>query len=191
MSSTNKKDKKKKFSTRETIMLPLLLVILAAIIYYLGFWKPLQRDLASIREEANSIDAQIASTTPKIAKIDAMQAELDEIFARPENEITEIAPFDNKEVVFAQLNSILSTTENYSLNFSEPVIEADGTVRRNVSMSFSCPTYKDGKNIIEALTNSRWRCLVSNLSISGSEPLMDGPVSISATITFFESTNLS
>lgn len=185
------KKKKSKFSTRETIMLPLLLIILAGIIYYIGFWQPLQRDLAEINQQCITIDGQITATAPKILHMNEMQTELDEIFARPESEITEIAPFDNKEVVFTQLNSILSTTENYNLSFAEPSIEADGTVRRSVSMSFSCPTYDDARAIIEALTNSRWRCLVSNLSISTSGDLMEGAVSVNATITFFESTNLS
>ena len=46
-----------------------------------------------------------------------MQAELDEIFARPADEITEIAPYDNKEVVLNQLNGILQASEQYSGGF--------------------------------------------------------------------------
>ena len=120
-----------------------------------------------------------------------MQAELDEICARPKNEVTEIAPYDNKEVVFNQLNGILQQSLQYSLNFSEPSIQDNGTVRRNVVMNFSCADFASAKAIINDLTNSQWRCLVSNLSISGSGDVMDGGVQVNATITFFESTKLS
>jgi hypothetical protein len=57
-------------------------------------------------------------------------------------------------------------------------------------MSFSCPDYASAKSILEALNDSHWRCLISNLSVSGGGNVMDGPVQISASITFFESTNL-
>ena len=120
-----------------------------------------------------------------------MQAELDEIFARPKDEITEIAPFDNKEVVLSQLNGILQRSEEYSLNFAEPSIQDDGTVRRNVAMNFRCVDYKSAKSIIKSLTDSQWRCLVSNLSVSSSGDLMAGSVQVNATITFFESTKQS
>ena len=124
--------------------------------------------------------------------MDEMQAELDEIFARPESEITEIAPYDNKEVVLNQLYGILGRTTDYSLNFTDPDVQEDGTVRRNISMSFHCESYEAAKNVIRDLTDSQWRCLVSNLSISCEDrDMMQYGVTVTATITFFEHTNLS
>ena len=158
----------------------------------MGFYTPLQNELASINGQANQIDSEINTAMAKVASMDAMQAELDEIFSRPEDEITEIAPYDNKEVVLTQLYGILGQAEDYSLSFTDPSVEAGGTVRRNISMSFSCADYASAKAIIRDLTDSRWRCLVSNLSIVASEgDLMNNPVTISATITFFEHTGLT
>lgn len=182
--------KKGKLSARELIMVVFLLVLVIGVAYYVGFYTPLQEELATISRQCLEIDSQIASSTSKIAAMDAMQAELDEIFARPAEEITEIAPYDNKEVVLNQLNGILRRSEEYSLNFAEPSIQEDGTVRRNVVMNFSCADYASAKTIIQNLTDSQWRCLVSNLSISGSGDVMDGPVQVNATITFFESSKL-
>ena len=183
--------KKNKLSLRETLMLVFLVVLLIGVGYYMGFYTPLQDEMASIASQSADCDTMITASMTKVAKMNEMQAELDEIFARPKNEITEIAPYDNKEVVFNQLNGILQQSLQYSLNFSEPSIQDNGTVRRNVVMNFSCADFASAKAIIKDLTNSQWRCLVSNLSISGSGDVMDGGVQVNATITFFESTKLS
>ena len=183
--------KNTKLSGREIVMLVFLVVLVTGLAYYMAFYTPLQEELASIDSQCYSIDAQISNSSAKIASMDKMQAELDEIFARPENEITEIAPYDNKEVVLNQLNGILQRSEEYNLSFADPAIQNDGTVRRNVSMSFRCSDYESAKSIIKDLNECQWRCLVSNLSISGQGDIMEGAVQVSATITFFESTNLN
>lgn len=182
--------KSSKMSGREYFLVALLVVLLVGVIYYMAFYKPLQEEIATLTTQVSEIDTQINAASSRIARMDAMQAELDQIMSQTKNQITEIAPYDNKEVVLNQLNGILQASLQYSLNFSEPAISSDGTVRRNVSMSFSCRDYASAKAIIKALTESHWRCLVSNLSLSGGGNIMEGEVSVNATITFFESTNL-
>lgn len=179
-----------KLSGRDIFMVVVLVGLLAGVAYYMGFYTPLQEEIASITNQANSVDAQITAAASQIARMDVMQAELDELFADPNAKISEIAPYDNKEVVLNQLNGILQASEQYSLNFAEPTFSENGSVRRNVTMSFSCADYASAKTIIKNLNESQWRCMVSNLSISGGGDIMEGGVSVSATITFFESTNL-
>lgn len=184
--------KKVKLSARECIMVVFLVVLLVGLAYYMGFYTPLQEELAAIASQSSQIDSEFNTAMAKVNSMDAMQTELDEIFSRPEDEISEIAPYDNKEVVLTQLYGILGQADDYSLNFTDPNVENDGTVRRNISMSFSCSTYKAAKAIIRDLTDSRWRCLVSNLSIvAANGDLLNDPVTVSATITFFEHTGLS
>ena len=183
--------KKSKLSARESLMLVFLVVLLIGVGYYMGFYTPLQNELASIATQCSNIDTQITTSMAKIGRMDEMQAELDEILSRPADEITEIAPYDNKEVVLNQLYGILGQAQDYSLNFTDPTVEKGGTVRRNISMSFRCADYDSAKAIIRDLTDSQWRCLVSNLSLSGGGDIMEGEVQVNATITFFESTNLS
>lgn len=177
-------------SLREGFLVVFLLVLVTAVAYNIGFYQPLQDELATVSRQTQEIEEQIAGSTAKIASMNTMRAELDAIFADPDREITEIAPYDNKEVVLNQLNGILRRSEEYSLHFAEPSIQADGTVRRNVIMHFRCADYASAKAILQSLTQSRWRCLVSNLSVIGTGDVMQGTVEVDATITFFESTNL-
>lgn len=183
--------KKSKLSGRDTALIVFLLILVIGVAYYMLFYTPLQSELASVSNQIANTDAQIMTAQSKIAKMDAMQAEIDEILSRPEDEISEIAPYDNKEEVLNQLNAIMRASDQYNLSFSEPVIGGDGSVRRNVTMNFSCSNFTTAKNIINNLQNCKWRCLVSNLSISGGGSVMNGGVSVNATVTFFESTNFA
>ena len=184
--------KKNKLTARESLMLVFLVVLLIGVGYYMGFYTPLQNEMASIATQSSEVDSQITTSMAKVAKMDDMQAELDEIFARPEDEITEIAPYDNKEVVLNQLYGILGRTQDYSLSFTDPDVQDDGTVRRNISMNFHCESYADAKEVIRDLTDSQWRCLVSNLAIACDEDdMMAYGVTVTATITFFEHTGLA
>lgn len=184
--------KKSKLSPREKFMLVFLIVLLIGVGYYMFFYTPLQSEMSSIAVQSSEIDTQITTSMAKIGKMDEMQAELDEIFSRPADEITEIAAYDNKEVVLNQLYGILGRTSDYSLNFTDPEVQPDGTVRRNISMSFHCDSYEAAKSVIRDLTDSHWRCLVSNLAITCDEgDMMTMGVTVTVTITFFEHTGLN
>lgn len=183
--------KSMKISGREKVMLVFLVLLLVGVLYYMGFYQPTTNEIALIQQQVTDAESQIASVTGKLASMATMQAELDEIFSRPEEEITEIAPYDNATAVMAQLNGILALSSQYSLNFQEPAVEGDGTVRRVISMSFSCADYTTAHTILEYLANSQWRCQISNLSINGAEDFTVGEVSVNATITYFESTQIS
>lgn len=184
--------KKAKLSAREIVMLLILAVLVIGLVYYMAFYTPLQNELSSISMQSSEVDAQITTAMAKVKKMDDMQAELDEIFSRPAEEITEIAPYDNKEVVLNQLYGILGRTRDYSLSFTDPEVQDDGTVRRNISMQFTCSTYTAAKRVIKDLTDSQWRCLVSNLAIaSQDDDMIHSAVTVTATITFFEHTGLA
>ena len=212
--------KNAKFSTRDFAMLAFIVVLLLGILYYMMFYKPLQADLASLATQSSQLSDQIDAATAKVGRKKTMQDELSVILSQPKFQITEIAPYDNKDVVLNMLNGILGRSDNYSLSFADPAIGQDGTVRRTVNMSFKCESYEAAKVILRDLTNSKWRCMVNNCTITadGSEAreekvilveshqegevveeeekdaelnIMQNGISVATTITFFESTKLA
>lgn len=167
-------------STREIVMLLVLAVLLVGVGYYMFFYQPLQDELASLASQSAQLDNDINIAFQKASRLKDMEAELEEILSRPEDEITEIAPYDNAKIVMSQLNGILSASDNYSLSFQDPKIEENGTVRRYVSMTFDCPTYEDAKAIVQALSANRWRCLINTLSMDINEnPVASAAVAMS------------
>lgn len=183
--------KKKSLSVRDILFLVILLVLLIGVVYYMAFLTPLKADLTKIANQSAALDTQIMTADAKIASMDKMQAELDEIHSRPANEVTEVAPYDNAKVVMNDLNGILSQSLEYKLTFSDPKIDNNGIVRRTVNMSFRCEDYASAIKIIDDLSSSHWRCLLTNVSVDGGEDINEGEVVVGATITFFESTNLT
>lgn len=189
--------KKRALSAREKVMIVVLAVLLIGCLYYLFFYQPLQNELAELENQKIEVMSQIEVSMAKVGQMDTMQAELDEIFADGDD-VSEIAAFDNSQAVMSQLDGILSSCTEYNLSFADPQIdEESGTVRRQVNMSFTCATYADAKNITLALAENHWRCLVTNVSISSdstaeeAKNIQTTPVSVKATITFFESTKLA
>lgn len=182
--------KKMKLTAREYILVAVLLLLLIGVCYYMLYYTPLQNEIQSLNNQSTELESQTSVAATQLGKMSKMQKELDEIFTRPENEITEIAPYDNAKVVMNELNGILGQSLNYKLTFADPVIEADGIVRRTVSMSFSCASYNSAKQIINNLCNSHWRCLMRNLTVSGDDDITGSSINCTANIVFFESTNL-
>lgn len=182
---------KQSLSARELLIVLLLLILILAIAYRSFFYIPLQEELAAIAAQSGNLDLQLIQAAEKAAKMEAMQSELEAIFADANQPPPAIAPYDNRTAVLHQLNATLQQSEEYSLQFSEPAIGPDGTVRRNVTMHLSCASFADAKRIIQALSSSPWRCLITNLSITGNGNLLDGSVQINATVTFLESTKLT
>lgn len=194
-----------RITRRDMVMLMVLALLLIGVLYYMLFYTPLQDEMTSIATQAAEVDDQTNLAMTKVQKMKLMQEELDAILSQPKDKITEIAPYDNAKVVMSQLNNILSVTENYNLSFKDPAVNDDGTVRREVSMKFECGNYYSAKKIIQDLSSSRWRCLINSFSINAMEgttadadgtavyqaaDAMSGPVSVDATITFFESTQI-
>ncbi|MCQ2406043.1 MAG: hypothetical protein MJ067_02360 [Oscillospiraceae bacterium] len=154
---------------RTVAALVFLALVLVGFSYYLLFLKPLREELSDIEAQSLALDSEIAIASAKVGKMNTMQAELDELMALPAEELTEIAPYDNAKVVMTQLNGILRNSDEYDLNFRDPVIESDGTVRRVVAMKFNCRDYNGAKAIIDALQASHWRCLINSISLEADE----------------------
>ena len=182
--------KTKKFSAKELILVVFLVVLLVGVSYYMFYYTPLQEELKQISDQSLDVDSQTTLATAKLTSMSRMQKELDEIFAKPQNEITEIAPYDNAKVIMNELNGILASSINYKLTFADPVIGKDGTVRRTVGMNFNCANYAAAKQIINNLTSGHWRCLMNSLTINSESNIRSEGVVCSASIVFFESTNL-
>ena len=182
---------KRSFSCREWLAAAVLLIIFLAALYHMTFRLPLRKELAAIEAQAQILDEQLEEAVSRVAQMEQMRTHLEEIRSRPPEQITEIAPFDNKEAVLRQLNQILRPSDEYRLTFLETAAGSDGLVRRSVVMDFTCTDFATAWEIVDNLSRGPWRCLVGNLSLTGAPDVMSGTVTVSATVIYFESTLLS
>ena len=82
-----------------------------------------------------------------------------------------------------ELNSILASTQDYSLSFS--TVDASKTiVRRSISIAFTTDSYASAKAVLQQLHDSAYRCMLDSVSLNLGDA--QGPVTVSGTIVFFE-----
>ncbi len=181
---------KGKLSTREIVLLIILAVIVIGACYYFFFLTPHNNEMTSIANQIADVDSQIETAQVQVASLQAKQAEIDEILKNPN--ATEIAPYDNAKEVMKQLNSVLNgKCIEYDIRFSDPDIDESGLVRRGVQLSFRTATYAEAKAILKQLSESHWRCIITNVAVEcGAVAEIETQSTVSANLTFYESTNI-
>lgn len=181
--------KKPKLTARETVMLVVLLILLIGAGYYMGFLTPLKNEIASINSETETLQVQIDSQQEKLNQLNAMKIKLQEIEALPEDEITEMPPYDNVVPILADLDSYLREySTQYNLNHSDPEPSDDGTYRRVIGLSVTCANLSDAYDIMEEISSGRWRCQIAYFDCYPTEGngLDNGEISLMLSLMFFE-----
>lgn len=175
------------FSTREKALILILVVVLLVACYYFLVVRNVADTLAANDTRMQDVQEQVDRQTALAEVRDRMRGELDAL--GDEDDLPEVAPYDNLRNELDELNGLLPQTTTYDLDFSQP--ERDGTlVRRAVSISFTVPDYRTALDVVRSLENGPYRCQVTDCSLTG-KMLADGSVeSVSAVldVTYFETT---
>lgn len=172
---------KRAFTTREKVLLVILAVLLILVAYFKLLLEPINANVEELQEKTASEQDLILENTARLAKMNAMEKALQAIYdagdARP------LPDYDNAEKLLVELNGILSTAQDYSLNFgSASPIEGDYIIRRPISMTFRTANYQGARAIINALHDSDNINQISDVSMNFET---DG-LEVSLTIAYFE-----
>ena len=168
-----------KISKREKVMLAVLLALIVGCVYYLFFLTPTLEKKSSLEDQIASMEDQVLMAQTQAAQLKRMQKELKELKA--ENaDIKEIPAFDNSKKLMQSLNMILGQAVQYNLDFTGTT-ETDGIVRRSVSLSYECNTYKDARAILQNIHDGKYPCVLMDVAIN-----YDETYRISAILTFYE-----
>ena len=173
---------RRQLTTREWMLLALLGVILLASGYMLLFYMPMTAERDRCLGEAESCRAEIEAAQLRLEEKRRMERELEALFSA-ETPPLSIADYDNLQPVMFELNSILASTQDYSLSFS--TVDASQTiVRRSISIAFTTDSYASAKAVLQQLHDSAYRCMLDSVSLNLGDA--QGPVTVSGTIVFFE-----
>ena len=181
---------KSKSTLKEKLLIGFLVVLILGVSYYLLFYKPYQADLTNLAMKSSDLDNQQTVALANVESMKTMQEELDAILAQPADKITEIAKFDNAKTVMTELETILSNSLEYRVNFTNPVKESNGLVRRSVKVSFSAQNYEAAKAMLKSLTGCHWRCLLESVNVDCGTGEGENEVVVQANIIFYESENV-
>lgn len=174
---------KRHLTARELVLLGILAVILLVSGYVMLFYMPVTAELDRLEGETELCYAQLAVARQRLEEKQRMERELTEMFAQPDPPL-EMPPYDNLQPVMFELNTILSSTEEYSLSFGA-VDTGESIVHRRISLSFTGGSYAQARAVLQQLHDSMYRCMLDDLRLSFDNDQESG-VAVSGSIVFFE-----
>ena len=178
---------KRAFTTREKVLLIVLAVLIIGLSYYRFLLVPINNGIDQYRSDAAAEQDEMLVNTQLLGKQRTMEKELDELFAQ--GDPTPVPEYDNSGKVLVELNSVLSSAVDYTLNFgSTTELEGEGIICRPVNMTFRTNTYNQAKSILEQLHDSDNIGVISDLTLSNTEDSGQNYVDVTLLITYFERT---
>lgn len=169
------------FTNREKI----LLVILAVLLIAVGYWKliltPINDSIDALRQQTASEQDALIQDSARAAHLTQMKAELETLLSDPNAK--PLPDFDNSEKLLVELNTILSGTD-YTLNFANPTPLETGSaiLARPISLTFEVSTYSAARAVLDALHDSQYVNLISDLNMN----LKGSAVRTTLSLTYFE-----
>lgn len=178
---------KHKFSLRETILLCIAAVLALGIFYYEAIEKNYQKALHQY--DTTNMQSEMDLLDVKEAKMRSMESYIEEHSDANQGEVAVYNNLANE--IDALANILQPTASNVSIQWAEPYL-TDTIVRRNADITCTVPSYVIAESVIDQIVNLQYKCIISSLSISGSDTMSvntSESVSISMTVTFFETTD--
>lgn len=176
---------KRAFTQREKGMLLVLVILVLVVGYVKFFYEPNSDALTAAEERRTQAEDSIAIEQVRAQKLETMRAELKE-YEDDGASSAEIPDYDNIENVMVQLDSIFAVAQEYSLTFDD-VEQGDSLISRPIQVTFTAKNYTAAKQILAGLYGCRYRCVLTNISVSGKSSVQtDSPITVSLTATFYE-----
>lgn len=172
----------REFTTREKILLLVLCVLLLGIVYYEFIIKYVDETIKQYNTE--DMETELLIEQAKAQSIMDMESEMKNTKAKTGSVV---ASYNNIKNEISALNDIFGAASTYNFDFNQAIKDGDA-VRRDINISFTAGSYSTAEAIIEKLHDCKYRCLIRNISIntSSGEGISSGSVSVSMTVTFFE-----
>lgn len=153
------------FSLRERVLMLILALILLSAAWYQFVYSNCQDQMTVAQNDVADMQVSIETASTQLASMNSMQATVDAKKAAGVQP-TKLPSYDNLQQLTASLNTILANTNSYTLGFTDPVSASGSVMRRDVSLSFTCASYAQAKEVIAALDANSAKCVIGDISIS-------------------------
>lgn len=170
------------------------MILLLFVLWYQLIYVPTKQEIESFDAQRMEIETNIQIEQSKNLKMKNMLKELEEL--KKQDAVTEIAAYDNIQNVMNSLNGILSSADQYVLNFSVPVVdEGTGLYRRDVDLSFETSSLMRADQIIRNIYASPYRCVIGSMRMNAEDTtgnqdnrasLADDGNAINMQLTYYE-----
>lgn len=157
-----------KFSRREKVLLIVLGAVVVVVAWFMLVFQNATSEIARLDGEIADTQTQISTKASMISQKAKMEQQIEEFEAQGAHKV-EVPTYDNLRPLMAELNTVLATTDTYSLTF-EDVEDSNGAyISRGVRIDFGCGSYDSVKTVVDSLANGKYPCMVDSLSIVDNE----------------------
>lgn len=167
---------------KEKMLLLGCIVMIIAIFYYQFVWK--STSIAMKEYDNTLLEEELLIAETKVAKLIEMEKFLEQHKDQPRGMVVD---YNNLQNEITELNEILKEAYTYQLNFEDATTDGH-IVRRDVYITFETGNYTAAKNILQSLKDSRYKCLLRDITIIGKEKGLQTSelVNTSLKVTFYE-----
>lgn len=187
---------KRRFTTRETVLLVLLLVVLLVGLYFGLVYYPISTRTDEVNRQLDEVALQIDVAKQLKSDYDRMKAEVDRIHESG-GDSTLMPQYNNNEQqeVLNACFAIIFAGMDSNVSFGTPSAANDGVRTRSVSFSFTVDesnsgaqtAYEKAKSVLHQLMNTGFRCSMSSLTFGNFSDLEHATtVHVNCSITFYE-----
>lgn len=172
----------RRFTRQEKILLLVCALMFLGIFYYQVIWKSTSQTIENYNIQILEDELLLAQT--KAIKMVEMENYIEQ---NKEQNRGIVADYNNLQNEITELNEILAEASTYQLDFEDAT--TDGSiVRRNINITFQTGDYSAAKRIIQALKDSRYKCLVREINLSVKEGGLQTAdlVNVNLKATFYE-----
>ncbi len=177
----------REFTNRELVLLLIFGIIIIGLAYYLLVEEPVRNGIASANADRDALQTQVAVIESEVSNMHAWQSEMD-LLEENGHPSSYMPSYNSSKEELDFLNTTLAGTLDYYVGFTQ-ITRQGNQIRRSFALNYSATDYNAAVAVIDALENSKIRCLVGDFSMApyeNSASLMAGPVSVTATATFYE-----
>lgn len=173
---------RREFTAREKLLLVILALLVIAIGYFKLILEPINNSITEYTAKASAEQDEMIQNTAILTRMNAMRAELDEIYAS--DDARPLPSFSNSDRLLVDLNVILLPCTDYTLNFgSTSVLDGNYILRRPLTLTFTAESYPLARQILNDLHDSDDINQISDVSIRFLE---EDAVEVTLLISYFE-----
>lgn len=169
---------------REKVLLLILVVLLLALGYFKLVFTPIQEQIRQSHDVAAQEKSELTAMRFQLAQMREMEKSVEAVKA--DNTVRTLPTYDNSGALLRELHGIFAQTGEYTVDFSSQLETEDYLVLRRVELTFETDDYARARDILNALSGSRYANRISDLSIREGQGAERGRVQTALTITYFE-----
>lgn len=166
------------FTLKEKILMIALVLMLMALGYYFLIDQPVRDGIASANADYEMYTEELNALQVKIARLDAMQQELDAM----KSDKTRMPSYNASRQEINFLNTVLADAQDYTVTFSSVTREGD-QIRRSFTLQFTAADFAGARNLLNNLSGGELRCKLGDMSYAVNAAAADGTQAASVTVS--------